>query len=465
MNFGEIYTFNQTAMKIYSINPYNGEHIAEYDTWDIKKLENSFLYASSAYKRWKKTSLEERASKMLVLSEKLLENKIHYARLISLEMGKLIQEAIAEVEKCASVCKYYAENASSILEEKHYQTEAKESYLRYEPIGAVLGIMPWNFPFWQVFRYAVPVMMAGNVTLLKHAPNVWSCALALEQLFEEVGFPKGVFQSVFIEIDLVEKIISNPLVQGVTFTGSEKAGRSVASLAGKYGKKSVLELGGSDAFVVLKDADLNLAAKTAVQSRMANAGQTCIAAKRWIVEEVVADDFIQLALNHISSLKIGNPLEQNTTFAPMARLDLAENVERQYWASLKAGAKSLLPHQRQGTHYSPNLITNVLPSTTAFEEEIFGPLAVVISAQNETEAIDLANQTSFGLGASLWTKDLDKVKKLVPEIDAGSVFVNSLVKSDPRMPFGGIKRSGYGRELGVYGLYEFSNIKTVWMNE
>jgi succinate-semialdehyde dehydrogenase/glutarate-semialdehyde dehydrogenase len=452
-------------MNIYSINPYNGKHIAEHETWDAKRLENSFLMANSAYKHWKKTLLEERTSKIQLLGEKLLENKNLYARLISLEMGKLQHEAIAEIEKCASVCKYYAENAAQILEEKHYQTDAKYSYLRYEPIGAVFAIMPWNFPFWQVFRYAIPVIMTGNVTMLKHAPNVWLCAKAIEQLFEEAGFPKGVFQSLMIDIDLVETVISNPLIQGVTFTGSEKAGRSVASLAGKYGKKSVLELGGSDAFIVLKDANIKLAAKTAVQSRMANAGQTCIAAKRWIVENTVNEEFTQIALDYISSLKVGNPLEQSTNFAPMARLDLAENVERQYVASVKNGARPLLPHHRQGTHYSPNLLVDVLPQSIAFEEEIFGAIATITTAQNENEAIELANQTSFGLGASLWTQDLEKAKNLVKEIEAGSVFVNSLVKSDPRMPFGGIKRSGYGRELGVYGMHEFSNVKTVWMNE
>lgn len=452
-------------MNVRTINPYDGSLIAEYTSWDSSRLQESLLLAESSFRKWRKIALEERGSLMRSLSDKLLSQKHALVELISLEMGKIRSEAIAEIEKCASLCRYYAEKGATFLKEETVPSEATYSVVRYEPLGGILGIMPWNFPFWQVFRYAIPVLMAGNVTLLKHAPNVWGCALAIERLFLEAGFPEGVFQSILIDIDLVEMVIAHPIVQGVTLTGSERAGKSVAMLAGKYGKKSLLELGGSDAFIVLADADVETAAKVAIQSRMANAGQTCIAAKRWIVEESVADLFMEKVLFHVSSLKVGNPLQETTTLAPMARLDLATQVRQQVERCIEQGATPLLPLSVSGTHFQPMILGNVDTNMIAYTEEIFGPVGTITIAKNEQEAIRQANQTPFGLGASLWTKDLEKAKKLASELEVGSVFINAMVRSDARFPFGGVKRSGYGRELSVWGLREFVNIKTVWASE
>jgi succinate-semialdehyde dehydrogenase/glutarate-semialdehyde dehydrogenase len=334
--------------------------------------------------------------------------------------------------------------------------------VRYDPIGAVLAIMPWNFPFWQVFRFAAPSLMAGNVALLKHAPNVNMCSLTIEDLFTEAGFPAGVFQSLIVDVDVVEKIINHNIVQAVTLTGSERAGASVASIAGSNIKKSVLELGGSDPFIVLADANLDNAARTGATSRMLNAGQSCIAAKRMIVVESVHDEFVEKFRNEINKIKVGDPLAEGVTMGPMARMDLAESLEKQLKASLEKGAKLELGGSRNNCIFEPTLITNVKPGMAAFDQETFGPLATVIKARDEAEAVELANKTEYGLGASLWTTDLTRAEQLSAEINSGSVFINAMVKSDPRLPFGGIKKSGYGRELSHHGIKEFVNAKTVF---
>lgn len=446
-----------------SINPYNQTVIAEYplhdDTAIVKKLET----ASGAYKAWRKESFSNRASLMLKVADLLRQNKEEYARIITLEMGKAIGEARGEIEKCAVTTEYFAAHSEKLLADTIISTEAKRTYVAYHPTGAVFGIMPWNFPFWQVFRFVVPTVMGGNVALLKHAPNVCLVAITIEKIFREAGFPEGVFQTLIIDVDKVEGIISQDIVQAVTLTGSEYAGSQVAALAGKHIKKSVLELGGSDPLIVLEDADLAKAAKVATQSRMSNAGQSCIASKRFLVMEKVKDEFMHHLQNNISVLKQGNPLDEKNTTGPMARIDLAEKLENQLKATVKAGAQLLMGGERDGCNFVPAILNGVSSGMTAFSEETFGPLAAVITVKSEKEAIDLANNSRYGLGASIWTKDLDKAAVMAKDIEAGAVFVNSLVRSDARWPFGGIKKSGYGRELAELGIKEFLNAKTILM--
>jgi succinate-semialdehyde dehydrogenase/glutarate-semialdehyde dehydrogenase len=444
-----------------SINPYNQSVIAEYPLHDDAAIEKKLELASIAYNNWRKESFPDRADLMLKVANLLRQNKEEYARIITLEMGKAIGEARGEIEKCAVTTEYFAHNSEKFLTDTPIHTEFKRTYVSYHPVGAVFGIMPWNFPFWQVFRFVLPTVMGGNVAILKHAPNVSLVSITIEKIFREAGLPEGVFQSLIIDVDKVEGIIAHNMVQGVTLTGSEYAGSQVAALAGKHIKKSVLELGGSDALIVLEDADLDKAAKVATQSRMQNAGQSCIASKRFIVMEKVRDEFLAHVQKNVSMLKQGNPLDERNTTGPLARIDLAEKLESQLKATVKAGAQLVAGGGRDGCNFVPAIITGVSSNMTAFKEETFGPMAAIISVKSEKEAVELANNSRYGLGSSIWTKDLDKAAVLAKEIEAGAVFVNGLVRSDARWPFGGIKKSGYGRELAELGIKEFLNAKTV----
>lgn len=444
-----------------SIHPFDQSLIQEFPLMNASDIQNKLDNASKAFHDWKKTSFSHRSNLMLKVASIIRENKDEYASTITLEMGKLLPEAKAEVEKSAMACEYFAQHAEEFLKDQPVATEGKQCFVAFQPIGAVLAIMPWNFPFWQVFRFAAPVLMAGNVGLLKHAPNVTQCALMIEKIFQEAGFPAGVFQNLVIEVDLVEKIISSNIVQGIALTGSEAAGSAVASLAGKNIKRTVLELGGSDAFIVLPDADLDNAIKFATQSRMQNVGQSCIAAKRFIVLSEIKNSFLDRFQTSIKALIQGDPFDEKSTLGPMARIDLAEKLEMQLKKSIEKGAKLLVGGSRKGCNFQATLLDHVLPGMPAFDEETFGPLAAIIEAKNETEAIALANQTRYGLGATIWTQDLEKGKQLAREVDSGSVLINSLMRSDVRLPFGGVKKSGYGRELSEYGIKEFVNVKTI----
>lgn len=448
-------------MRFQSIFPYTQEIIAEHAVMDDKQLSNAIENAESAFSTWKNFSFEKRAAIFNTVAFILKRDKEKSAALITHEMGKTLAEATAEIEKCAYVCEYYAAHAEAFLKDELHEAGYHKSFVAYQPIGAVLGIMPWNFPFWQVFRYAAPTVMAGNVTLLKHAPNVCGCAKIIESIFLEAGAPAGVFQSLIIDTPAVEKILDEKIVQGVTLTGSDRAGSAVASLAGKHIKRSVLELGGSDALIVLPDADMKKAVEIALQSRMQNAGQSCIGAKRFIVIESAMNDFMNEINQQIKNFKQGNPFDPAVNMGPMARIDLSENLQRQMQQSIKAGAHLAFGGDTNGCNFSPSLLLNVKKGMAAFEQETFGPLAAVISAKDEAEAIVLANNSPYGLGASIWTSDLEKGISLARKIESGAVFINALVKSDPRIPFGGIKRSGYGRELGRHGILEFVNAKTI----
>lgn len=444
-----------------SINPYTQEILAEIPVQQDEAIALKLEQATRAFETWKRSSITQRSEGIQRLAQLLRQRKPEYGRLMALEMGKVLGEATGEVEKCAWVCEYYVENGPDFLQPEVIETDARESYVRFDPLGAILGIMPWNFPFWQVFRYAVPALMAGNVVLLKHAPNVPQIADELEKLMLEAGLPEGVFQTLQIYVSDVSDVISADIVRGVTLTGSERAGKAVAGLAGRNLKKTVLELGGSDPFIVLADADLEAAATTAVQSRMLNAGQSCIAAKRWLVVAGVAEEFQEKVKEKIRGLKQGDPLAEGTDIGPMARIDLAESLERQMRMTLDSGAILETGGEVSGCNFQPTLITGLTAEMTAFREETFGPLAAIMTVPDAETAIEIANQSDYGLGASLWTRDLERARLLAARIDSGSVFINGLVRSDPRLPFGGIKHSGYGRELSHYGIHEFVNIKTV----
>lgn len=443
-----------------SINPFTQAVISEHEVLSNAQLNHKLDLAASAFKNWRNTSFQERADKMQKFANILRANKNELGLLITNEMGKILVEAIAEVEKSAGNCDFYAENAEKMLKDEHYDTPFKSMSV-YDPSGAVFAIMPWNYPFWQVLRYAAPAIMAGNVTLLKHAPNVIGCAKAIENAFLEAGFPEGVFQQIVIDIPQVETVIAADIVSGITLTGSEMAGSSVAALAGKHIKKSVLELGGSDAFIVLNDADLEKASTVATQSRMLNAGQACICAKRFIVTEKVADEFAHLFAKKVSALQQGNPLQDGINMGPLARIDLAQKLSYQLEHSLKQGAKILVGGEREHCNFQPTLIDFVDANNIAFKEETFGPLATIIRAKDENDAIAIANNHRYGLASAIWTEDREKAYKLARRIEAGNVFVNSLVRSDSRIPFGGIKKSGYGRELSDIGIKEFMNMKSV----
>lgn len=444
-----------------SIFPYTQQIIAVYPLMDDTEINKAILHTEKAFAVWKQFTFEQRAAVFIQLADILKRDKEELATLITNEMGKVMAESRAEIEKSAYVCEYYAAHAEAFLKDEAHEAGYDKSFVSYEPIGAVLGIMPWNFPFWQVFRYAAPTLMAGNVTLLKHAPNVCGCAKKIEALFIAAGAPEGVFQSLIVDTPVVEKLLQQNIVQAVTLTGSDRAGSAVAALAGKHIKKSVMELGGSDALVVLADADIQKAAAIALQSRMQNAGQSCIGAKRFIVVEAAMNDFMQHVYEGIKKIKQGNPFDERITMGPMARIDLVENLTKQMHSSISSGAQLKYGGEIDGCNFSPSLLLNVQKGMAAFEQETFGPLAAVIPARDEIAAVALANNSHYGLGASIWTKDIDKGIEMARRIESGAVYINTLVKSDPRIPFGGIKRSGYGRELGRHGILEFINIKTI----
>ncbi len=453
-------------MSIQSINPAVNEVEKNYTPHTDSEVKEIIEAVQNEWLSWKNTDFNIRAEKLLKASQILISEKEYYGKIITIEMGKPIKQAIAEVEKCAWVCKYYAENAGEVLSKEIIGTDATESYVRFDPIGIVLAVMPWNFPFWQVFRFAAPALMAGNVGILKHASNVPQCALAIEEIFEKAGFPNNCFRTLLIESNQVEEVINNKFVKAVTLTGSEYAGKMVAKAAGFNLKKSVMELGGSDPFIVFSDADLDSAVQTAVTARILNNGQSCIAAKRFIIVEDVYDKFVELFVTKFKQIKVGSPLNTDTDLGPIARKDLLEELNMQVNKSVEAGAKIAFGGKKLdgvGNYYEPTILIDVVKGMPAYTEEIFGPVATVIKAKSEEHAIEIANDTEFGLGASLWTKDISKAEKYIPQINAGSVFINGMVKSDPRLPFGGINMSGYGRELSNYGIKEFVNIKTVWI--
>ncbi len=451
---------------IHTINPATGEKIESYDLFSHDAVEATLDNSARSRPEWVNLSLDERTVLLRSLASILRTQKKSLAELITSEMGKLIGEAQSEIDKCAWVCDYYADKGQQFLADTPIESDAGYSYIIYQPLGTILAIMPWNFPFWQVFRCAVPALMAGNNILLKHASNVPGCALALEQLFQAAGFPSHVFSSLLISSNQVEAIIADSRIHAVSLTGSEKAGRSVAATAGQYLKKTVLELGGSDAFVVLEDADMDATVMAAIQSRFLNSGQSCIAAKRFIVLNSIADEFIERLHVAIEKWQAGDPLNPETTLAPMAREDLRDILHQQVSDSIDQGAVKVTGGEilcRSGWFYAATLLDHVKSGMPAYDEEIFGPVAVVIRATDEQVALRIANDTRFGLGGSVWTKDTQKGENFARAMDCGCVYVNGMVKSDPRLPFGGIKHSGYGRELSLLGIREFMNAKTIWI--
>jgi succinate-semialdehyde dehydrogenase/glutarate-semialdehyde dehydrogenase len=453
-------------MGISTVNPTTGETIKTFTPLTGDEIEAKLSLAASSYLSYRKTDLKQRSEWLNNAAEILESDAQKWGEIMTLEMGKPIKSAIAEAKKCALVCRYYAENGPKFLANVAVATDARESYLSYQPLGIVLAVMPWNFPFWQVFRFAAPALMAGNVGLLKHASNVPQCAIALEEIIKKSGFPEGVFQSLLIGASQVAGIVKDERVKAATLTGSEPAGISLASTAGSEIKKTVLELGGSDPFIVLEDADLEEAAKVAVIARMLNNGQSCIAAKRFIMVDSIADRFEQLLLKQFQALKVGDPMSEDTDIGPLATPSILQDLDQQVEKTVAMGAKVLIggkPLEGKGNFYLPTILKDIPPDSPGMSEEFFGPVALMFRVANLDEAIALANSTVFGLGAAVWTNNQEYQQRCIKEIEAGALFINGLVKSDPRLPFGGIKRSGYGRELGVDGMREFLNIKTIWI--
>jgi succinate-semialdehyde dehydrogenase/glutarate-semialdehyde dehydrogenase len=458
------------AGSLQSVNPATGEALAAFAEHTPAELESALAAADAAQRAWATTSFAERRRCLEAAARLLREGRDDYARLATLEMGKPIAEAAAEVDKCAWNCEFYAAQAERFLADEPVETDALSSWVAYQPLGVVLAIMPWNFPYWQVLRFAAPALMAGNGALLKHSPNVPRCALTTEELFARAGFPEGLFRTLLVGDASVNeatgRLLADPRVGAVTLTGSERAGAAVGATAGRALKKCVLELGGSDPFVVLADADLELAAEAAARARFLNGGQSCIAAKRFVIEEPVADEFERRFVDAVAALPVGDPLDPATRVGPLARADLLDALERQVEGSVAGGAKVLLGGarlERPGWYYAPTVLAGVTPDLPVFTEETFGPVAAVVRAPDEEAAVALANATPYGLGASVWTRDLERARRLGRRIESGSLFVNAVVASDPRLPFGGIKRSGYGRELAAVGIREFTNIRTFWV--
>lgn len=452
-----------------ALNPATGETLKEYPEMSREELDRILRDAHEAQQAWRATDFSHRAGKMRRAAEILRERSEDYARLMTKEMGKPLKQARSEVEKCAWVCEYYADNAEDQLAPEPVETPETDArtYVAFQPIGLVLAIMPWNFPFWQVFRFAAPNLMAGNGGILKHASNVPGCALAIEEVFHDAGFPPALFRSVMVDLDLTAKIIEHPRVRGVTLTGSVRAGRAVAAQAGSQLKKTVLELGGSDPYIVLEDADLDAAVEVCVTSRMLNSGQSCIAAKRFLVVEPLREAFERKMVERMSRAVMGDPMDEETTLGPQARPDLRDELHRQVLESVQAGARLLLGGELPdgpGAFYPATILTDVVPGMPAYSDELFGPVASIIGVEDEAEAIRVANDTAFGLGGAVFTADRERGERIaLRELDAGACFVNGLVRSDPRLPFGGVKDSGYGRELSPFGIREFVNVKTVWI--
>jgi succinate-semialdehyde dehydrogenase/glutarate-semialdehyde dehydrogenase len=453
-------------MPIATINPATGEILKTFEPLSEAQIDEKLQRAAERFATYKRTSFADRSAWMLRAAEILESEKKDFARMMTIEMGKPIKGAVAEVEKCAWVCRYYAEHAGQHLADKIIETDAKKSFVRFQPLGPVLAVMPWNFPFWQVFRFASPALMAGNVGLLKHASNVPQCALAIEDIFRRAGFPEGSFQTLLVGSEAVQRILEDQRVVAATLTGSEPAGRSVAGIAGKQIKKTVLELGGSDPFIVMPSADLLEAVTTAVKARTINNGQSCIAAKRFIVAADIYDEFERRFVEQMQALRVGDPLNEATEIGPLATEQILKDVDEQVKTSVAAGALILTGGRkldRPGNYYQPTVLVNIPENSPASCEEIFGPVAMLFKVQNIDAAIDLANATSFGLGSAAWTNDQHEQNRFIDELEAGCVFINGMVASDPRLPFGGIKNSGYGRELGEFGIREFVNVKTVWV--
>jgi succinate-semialdehyde dehydrogenase/glutarate-semialdehyde dehydrogenase len=458
-------TNDKSSMK--SINPATEQVIAEYAEHTPVQIEQTLQSAEKAFGQWRSVSIQDRGELLKGAAAGLRRKRDELSRLMAMEMGKPIAAGEAEVEKCAGACDFFAENAAAFLAEREIRSDASRSYVRFDPLGPVLAIMPWNFPIWQVIRFAAPALMAGNVALLKHAPNVPGCALAIERIFTDAKFPPGVFSTLLIEDNqAAEKLIDRPAIRAVTLTGSERAGRTVSAAAGRALKKTVMELGGSDPFIVLADADVPSAAARAAEARCINSGQSCIAAKRFIVERDIADEFEAAMVAVMAAMKVGDPLDRATQVGPLARLDLLETLHRQVQRSVEQGAKLRLGGKRRagkGYFYEPTVLADVGAGMAAFEEETFGPVAAVVRADDADDAVRLANRSRYGLGASLWTGDIDRAQILAGEIQSGAVFINGIVKSDARLPFGGVKNSGWGRELSQFGICEFVNIKTIWV--
>lgn len=455
-------------MAIATINPATGKTVKEFAALTDEAIAQKLDLAQQTFAQYRNISLEQRATWLNHAAQILEDEKERFGQLMTLEMGKPIAAAIAEVEKCAWVCRFYAEHAAEFLKDVAVGTDASQSFIRYQPLGIILAVMPWNFPFWQVFRFAAPALMAGNVGVLKHASNVPQCALAIEEILHRAGFPEGAFQTLLIRADKVAQIINDDRVKAATLTGSEAAGASLASAAGKQIKKTVLELGGSDPFIVMESADLEAAVSTAATARLINNGQSCIAAKRFIVHESIADAFAEKMVEKFAVLKVGDPMNSETNIGPLATPDILQDLDSQVQACLDQGAKALIggkpiSSSSGGNYYPPTVLTDLPPGCPAYQEEFFGPVALLFRVPDLEAAIQLANSTCFGLGASAWTQDPEERDRLIDELEAGCVFINGMVKSDPRLPFGGIKRSGYGRELGAEGMREFLNLKTVWV--
>lgn len=452
-------------MPFESRNPYTNQVIAQYPEDSPKSVKAAIESAHASHQSWRQLSLQQRADCLSQLAQCLETQRLTLAKTMAQEMGKPIQEGIAEIEKCAWVCHYYAAHAPRLLADQSLDSEVQKSFVAYQPLGVVLAIMPWNFPFWQVFRFAAPALMAGNAMVLKHASNVSACALAIEKLFVDAGFPEHLCKTLLIPAERVAEVLTHPLVRAATLTGSTAAGKAVAAKAGEELKKTVLELGGSDAYLILEDADLDLAARLCAQSRLINGGQSCIGAKRFVVLEAVYEDFLAKFMTALGQVVMGDPLSEKTTLGPMARHDLRDTLHGQVMKSIIQGARCVMGGSlpvHEGAFYSPTVLVDVKPGMPAYDEELFGPVASVIKVSSEAEAIQVANDSPFGLGAAIFSQDEARAERLArEEIEAGACFVNSIVKSDPRLPFGGIKQSGYGRELGSYGILEFVNIKTV----
>jgi len=450
---------------ITTINPYTGHELKSYKEDTPQEIKDKIKIADVAFKDWRKTDFAFRSQLITRVGVLLREQSLHLARQMSLEMGKPISQATAEVEKCAWLCDYYADKAPGFLESESFETDYHKSYVNYEPIGVVLAVMPWNYPFWQVMRFIVPALMAGNVGVLKHSSSVMGCALMLEELFLKAGFPEGCFKNLTVGSDAIENVIKNPLIKAVTLTGSKPAGSAVASTAGAQIKKTVLELGGSNALVVFADVDVDNAVDTCLSARYQNTGQSCIAGKRLLLHEDIAAVFLSKLTKKVSELKSGDPLDKDTYIGVMARADLAQELEETMTKSLEMGAKLHLGGKRNEAYFEPTILTGVTKDMPAFKEETFGPLLSVTTFKTEQEAIDLVNQSDFGLGVSLFSEDTQRLEKLAAHFDDGAVFINEKVTSHPNLPFGGTGISGYGRELSRFGIREFVNIKTVVVNK
>src|SRR6266403_740137 len=454
-------------MPIASINPATGEKLKDFSAFDDSEIEKRLKRAEDAFRKYRRTTFTERSELLHAVTELLFQEKEKFAEIITLEMGKLFRDSVAEIEKCARGCRFYAENGARFLEEEPAQTDAAESYVEYQPLGLVLAVMPWNFPFWQVFRFAAPALIAGNVGLLKHASNVPQCALAIEEIFCRSGFEEGVFQNLLIEPEQVENLIVDPRVKAVTVTGSEKAGAAVASAAAREIKKSVLELGGSDAFIVMPSADFESALSTAIKARTVNTGQSCIAAKRLFIADEIYDEFVDQFVDRMRALKVGDSMDPATEIGPLATEQILQGVRDQVQKSIAAGAKLLTGGNRihgPGFFYESTVLVNVPRESPAYREEVFGPVASIFRVRDADDAIAIANDSPFGLAASAWTNNPEEQELFTSDLETGMVFINAMVASDPRLPFGGVKRSGFGRELGAAGIREFTNTKTIWIS-